>query len=57
MKITNKQKVKVLLEKHLGREAKKNELANSETDALLLAQMLVEKVEELEDRIDILEKK
>jgi hypothetical protein len=57
MKIEVKQKLKNLLEKRLKRSASSNELVNMETDSLLLAQMLEEWVDELEQRIDILERK
>ena len=52
----SKQKVKTLLENHLGRPAKPNEVTNAENDSLLLARMLGERVDELEDRITVLEK-
>lgn len=53
----HKQNIKDDLEKTLGRPAKTHEIANMETDALLLAQFCIKKIEELEKRITDLEKK
>ena len=57
MKKENKNKLKKMLKGKLGREPKANEAINMETDALLLAQFLITKVEELEDRIKSLKAK
>lgn len=56
MKPENKNKTKEHLKKYLGREATAGEILNMENDALLLTRFLVEKVEELENRIIKLEK-
>jgi len=57
MKIETKNNLKINLENQLGRPAKPNEIINMGNDALLLAKMLIKKVEDLEERILILEKK
>lgn len=56
MKPAHKQRVKAMLKKRMGRDPRPAEEANMETDSLLLAQFLLEKVEELEDKVAILEK-
>ena len=56
MKEINKNKTKEHLKKQLGREATASEILNMENDALLLTRFLIDKVEELEDRIIKLEK-
>lgn len=45
------------MEAQMNRPMKENELVNMETDALALAQYLMEKVDDLEDRINLLEKR
>ena len=52
MRQLSKDKIKNNLEKRLGRTASQNEIANSETDALLLAQLANERLDELEDKLD-----
>lgn len=44
------------LKEMLGRNVKANEVINMENDALLLARFCIKKIEELEDRILLLEK-
>lgn len=56
MNIQAKTKVKNLLEKHLGRPAKSDEIINAENDSLLLARMLDERVDDLEKKVANLEK-
>lgn len=55
MKIENKTEIKNNLETQLGRAANNDEIINMSNDALLLAKFLIKKVEDLEDRIIILE--
>ena len=57
MKIENKIELEKDLETHLGRPAKQSEIINMENDALFLAKFLIKKIEDLESRIIILEKK
>jgi len=53
----NKEKLKNCLENKLKRPSKEDELINAEKDVGLLCELLEEKVEDLEKRIDQLEKK
>ena len=57
MKKEYKDKIKLEVEKHLGRPASPDELINMQNDALLLARFLLTQVEQPEDRLLLLEKK
>jgi len=57
MKFTAKNRIRDKMEAQMNRPMKENELVNMETDALALAQYLMEKVDDLEDRINLLEKR
>lgn len=55
MKI-EKTKIKKMLKERLGRSPKENEITNAMSEPQMLIDLLIEKVEELEDRIKKLEK-